>query len=96
MPSHPLNWDPYRILVEAKYNNYRPKIDPAIPEPIGEMIKACWSEDPAKRPDLHEMAAEIGVWMDTYKNVRPHEVSLAVVDELVATRHRELSRSAML
>ena len=50
LPTHPLHWDSYRILLEAKYNLYRPQVDEAFPAAITDLIQSCWAEDPGKRP----------------------------------------------
>ena len=97
MPSHPLSWDPYRILVEVKYNNYRPRLDPSIPPKIAEIIRQCWNFDPAQRPDLHELSGELGMIIEESSAIQYNKVSsIVAVDELRQSRRRELSRSAML
>ena len=92
LPSHPLSWDPYRILVEVKYNNYRPKMDTAIPEAIASMVRKCWATNPKDRPELYNLSVEIGLFIDDFVD-RRNSTTLVVSNEF---RQREFSRSAML
>jgi len=97
MPSHPLSWDPYRILVEAKYNNYRPKIDASVPEKLASLVRACLATDPSERPDLHELSADLRVLADEYRlGSGPSSLTVLAVNEIRLARTRQLSRSAML
>ena len=106
VPSHPLSWDPYRILVEVKYNNYRPKIDSNIPTKIAEVITRCWATNPADRPTMLELAAEWDDlisscasrhdWNGSSSQTKTNDAMIAAVEELRFSRRRELSRSSML
>ena len=45
-----------QIVIQACLKNLRPTIDEAVPEPIGDLIRRCWSGDPAVRPTAGELA----------------------------------------
>ena len=96
LPTHPLNWDPYRILIETKYNRYRPRIDPALPSIIQSILSNCWETIPTKRPSFKELLVQFelctgasGENVSLFSNTNPTQ-------EEVVVRTREYSHSAML
>jgi serine/threonine protein kinase len=95
--THPASWDPYRILVEAKYHKFRPKIDPAVPLPIVELIEKCWSEVPSERLLPETLATEILFVTATLASLAKQEETVNnVIVPVVPPQHREYSRSAIL
>jgi serine/threonine protein kinase len=96
MPTHPLRWDPYRILVECKYNNYRSTIDPSVPPKIAAIIRQCWATNPADRPDLHELSSELAVLAAEFAAQPARTSAAAAADQLRTWRSRQLSHSSML
>jgi len=95
---HPLSWDPYRILVEVKYNNYRPNIDSALPQNVSSIVRRCWSAVPSERPDLSKLSREIQTIVFDLEAQCAQVGTLVFDQELsqVQTRKREFSRSGML
>ena len=44
--------DPIQLLKEIENGSYRPKFNSDIPDCYKELIEACWSQDPQKRPSF--------------------------------------------
>lgn len=49
MPNH------WSILNKVSVNGDRPEIPPGVPEPVAELIKDCWSQDPKARPNAKQV-----------------------------------------
>ena len=94
LPTHPLNWNPYRILVESKYNHYRPKIDPMLPIIIQSNLKSCWEVVPSNRPTFNDLI----VWYDLIiGTIDDNSIKFpSSNDHQLGTRNREYSHSVLL
>ncbi|KAH3759211.1 protein serine/threonine kinase [Pelomyxa schiedti] len=49
----------FQILVQASEKNLRPTINTRCPEPFAELIRACWSPQPAKRPSATQCIQQL-------------------------------------
>ncbi len=58
-PCCPLEWDAYKVVIQTKFNNWRPRIDPQLPEVISTIITRCWDADPQKRPTMKQIITMI-------------------------------------
>lgn len=39
--------------------NTRPKIPDGVTEPLSGLIRACWQQDPTKRPHFHDIESTL-------------------------------------
>ena len=46
-------------MKEIENGSYRPKFNSDIPDCYKELIEACWSQDPQKRPTFSDIVEEI-------------------------------------
>jgi serine/threonine protein kinase len=99
LPTHPLSWDPYKILVEVKYNDYRPKVDAKLPNKVTELIRSCWTTNPSERPKLSEVVVQLDSMIEEFSNVRTTRSASSAIIPVASPSPpygRKLSRSAML
>lgn len=53
-------------------NGYRPPIHDHWPQPVKDLIRACWAADPLDRPSMNEVVVRLGVIQQTCELCKKH------------------------